>query len=99
MTVCTTMAPPPPYTPAHTACSLQTVVVFGPRLCMSLQNLDLSWNGLGVSGTHLTAVTEAICAMVQGNTTLVHLDVSHNNLPLTACAQFGEALRRNQTIM
>jgi hypothetical protein len=54
---------------------------------------------MGASLAHLGQVTDALCRLVTSNTTLVHLDISHNNLSMAACVKFAEALKRNQTIM
>jgi hypothetical protein len=54
---------------------------------------------MGASLAHLSQITDALCRLVASNTTLVHLDISHNNLSMAACVKFAEALKRNQTIM
>jgi hypothetical protein len=55
--------------------------------------------GAGSEGSTAHLVATALCDMVASNTTLTHLDVSHNHLRAPTCVQFAEALRRNRTLL
>jgi Leucine Rich repeat len=69
----------------------------------SLQTLDVSWNGIGGSRSKTnpsatSAGIAALCDMVQANTTLTHLDLSHNSINFSNAKLFATAMRENHSI-
>jgi hypothetical protein len=69
----------------------------------SVHTLDIAWNGVGGSRSKAapagtSAGIAALCEMVQANTTLTHLDLSHNSINFSNAQVFANAMRDNHSI-
>ena len=72
--------------------------VSGPSCCPQLTKLDLSWNALGSKDDSRAAV-KALSAMLASNSSLVHLDLSQNQLSAQDCSILSEGLQSNHSLL
>lgn len=63
----------------------------------SLRVLDLSWNGFGSSSDQEAVRTLSSVLVI--NSSITHLDMSHNQLDLEDCSVLSEGLAKNSTIL
>jgi len=60
-----------------------------------LETLDLSWNKLG--GNY--EIFKRVCANMQTNSTLIHLDLSHNNNSSKELTELSNNIKDNHTLL
>ena len=65
----------------------------------TLQKLDISWNAIGTKSEVNRCVAKALSDMLAQNATLLHLDLSQNQLTTTDCAVISVGLAANHSIM
>ena len=63
----------------------------------ALRALDLSWNSLASSENR--SAVRALSDAIVNNSTLLHLDISNNQLDVEDMAIFGESLAGNQVLI
>lgn len=61
----------------------------------NLKTLDLSWNNLGSSKEFIKCLGK----MIESNSSLIHLDISTNNLKYIDCQSLNKYLQNNHTLM
>jgi len=65
----------------------------------TLQKFDISWNAIGTRAEVIRQVASALSDMLAKNDTLLHLDLSQNQLTTADCATISVGLAANHSVM
>lgn len=65
----------------------------------SLVSLDLSWNSIGTATDTKRSAAKAMSYILANNSSLTHLNLSHNHLTAEDCKVIGEGLEHNHALL